>query len=280
MAEPLRALVDGEPATSVPLTDRGFLYGDSLFEVLRSYGGRPAFFGEHFARMTKGGERLDYPEPCPVESFAGDVRALLADADGDRTFRLYWTRGDGGGIAGEPERTRRVSMAFAVSRPPEAAYRDGVECIVVTGRATGASGAKVANYVSNILATRQARAGGAHEALMADGEGRIGEGATSNVFALVDGQLLTPPVRGILPGVTRSIVLREARAEGIEVRESELTTEALEGASEVFLTSSIREVLPVRAIDGRAVGEPGPITRRLAERYQAAAWADAERWPD
>jgi branched-chain amino acid aminotransferase len=278
VAEPLGALVDGEPATSVPVTDRGFLYGDSLFEVLRSYDGSPAFFDEHFERMSQGGVQLDYPEPCPVAAFAADLRALLAEADGDRTFRLYWTRGDGGGIAGEPERTRRVSMAFTVSRPPASAYREGVECLLARGRATEATGAKVANYVSNILATRRARAAGAHEALMVDGEGRIGEGATSNVFALIGGRLVTPPVRGILPGVTRSIVLREARAEGIEVEERALRAEALTDASEVFLTSSIREVLPVRAIDGRPVGQPGPITRRLAERYEAAARADAERW--
>ncbi len=278
MTELLGALVDGEAGSSVPVTDRGFLYGDSLFEVLRSYDGSPAFFDEHFARMTKGGVELEYPEPCPVDAFAADVRALLADADGDRTFRLYWTRGDSGGIGGESERTRRVSMAFGVSRPPASAYRDGVECLLVGGRATGASGAKVANYVSNILATRRARAAGAHEALMVDPEGWIGEGATSNVFAFIEGRLVTPPVRGILPGVTRSIVLREARAEGIEAEETALSADALAGASEVFLTSSIREVLPVRAIDGRPVGEPGPITRRLAERYETAARADAERW--
>lgn len=278
MADLLGALVDGVPGTTVPVTDRGFLYGDAIFEVLRSYDGSPAFFREHLDRMTAGGAALEYPEPCPVAAFAADLRTLLADADGDRTFRLYWTRGEGGGVGGEPERTRRVSMAFAVSRPPAVAYREGVECILAQGSATAASGAKVANYVSNIVATRRARAAGAHEALMVDGEGRIGEGATSNVFVLAGGVLRTPPVRGILPGVTRSIVMREARAEGIEVEESELRSEVLEGASEVFLTSSVREVLPVRAVGGRPIGEPGPVTRRLAERYEAAALADAARW--
>lgn len=280
MSAPLAVLVDGEESRSVPVTDRGFLYGDALFEVMRTYDGAPGFFGPHMARMTAGGEGLAFGEACPVEAFAADVRRL-ADTDRDVLLRLYWTRGDGGGIAGETERTRRVSMAYAIQRPPPEAYRDGVDCLVVGGRATDASGAKVATYVENILATRRARAAGAHEALMADAEGRIGEGATSNVFAVLDGVLTTPSLGTILPGVTRQVVLEEARAERLEVAEAPLSVEDLGRATEIFLTSSVREVLPVRSVDGDRVRQPGPITRRLAERYEAAARADAARWlPD
>lgn len=276
MSAPLAVLVDGEQGRSVPVTDRGFLYGDALFEVMRTYAGAPAFFEPHLERMAGGGERLAFPETCPRAAFADDVRRLAASVDGDVVLRLYWTRGDGGGVAGEPDRTRRVSMAYAVSRPPPEAYAEGVDCVIVSGRATDASGAKVATYVENILATRRARDAGAHEALMADAEGSIGEGATSNLFALIDGVLRTPAVRGILPGVTRQVVLREARAEGLAVEEGPLTQASIERASELFLTSSVRELLPVRSVDGDRVREPGPITRRLAERYTAAARADAE----
>ncbi len=278
MSAPLAVLVDGEESRSVPVTDRGFLYGDALFEVMRTYDGSPGFFGPHMERMTQGGEGLAFGERCPVAAFATDVRRLITAADQDVLLRLYWTRGDGGGIAGETERTRRVSMAYAIQRPPPEAYRDGVDCLVVGGRATDASGAKVATYVENILATRRARAAGAHEALMADADGLVGEGATSNVFAVVDGVLRTPSLGSILPGVTRQVVLREARDEGLEVVEEALSRDTIRRASELFLTSSVREVLPVRSVDGDRVREPGPITRRLAARYEAAARADASRW--
>jgi len=278
MSAPLAVLVDGQPSMSVPVTDRGFLYGDALFEVMRTYDGAPGLFGPHMERMSAGGERLRFGAPCPVADFAADVRRLIATVDRDVVLRLYWTRGDGGGLAGQPERGRRVSMAFPILRPPTEAYRDGVDCLVVQGRATDASEAKVATYVENILATRRAREAGAHEALMVDAEGRVGEGATSNVFAVVDGVLWTPPLGAILPGVTRQVVLSEARAEGLEVEEGPLTVDALRRASEVFLTSSVREVLPVRAVDGDGPREPGPITAQLAERYEAAARADARSW--
>ena len=263
---PLAVLVDGEPAGAIPVTDRGFLYGDALFEVLRTYGGRPAFLDEHLDRMSTGGTALAFGEPLPRTAFEADVRTLAAVA-ADVVMRLYWTSGDGAGMVRAPTGTRRVSMAFALTRPDAVAYDEGVDCIVLPGRATHFAAAKVAQYATNVSATRQARGRGAHEALLENAEGLIEEGATSNFFFVRDGILSTPPLGAILPGITRAKVLALAGRAGVPVAEVRPKREDLLEASELFLTSSVREVLPVRSLDGHFYGPPGPVARRLAVAY-------------
>ncbi|MAQ13171.1 MAG: aminotransferase [Sandaracinus sp.] len=273
---PLAVLIDGERADSVPVVDRGFLYGDALFEVLRTHDGGPAFLGAHLDRLAAGGRLLDFGEPLPRAGFQADVRQLAALAP-DVVLRLFWTRGDGASLATEPERSRRVAMAFPLVRLPAHAYAEGVDAVVLPGVATSIRGAKVAGYAPNVVATRRARARGVHEALLEDPSGRVEEGATSNLFLVVDGALVTAPTDRILPGVTRAEVLRLARAAGLAVREEPPDRALLERADEVFLTSSIREIVAVRSIDGDSPTPPGPITRQLAAAYAEAARRDAER---
>jgi branched-chain amino acid aminotransferase len=158
---------------------------------------------------------------------------------------------------------------------PDGLHTEGVKIATVRAvRATDhsrAAGAKVSAYVSNILALSVAYQAGAYEAMMVAEGGEISEGTTSNVFAILDGAIVTPPVSmGILPGITRATAIRAARDAGIEVREGILFARDLERAEEAFLTSSTREVVPIVEIDGVAIhrGAPGPITARVLARYR------------
>ncbi|MFO0761530.1 MAG: aminotransferase class IV, partial [Byssovorax sp.] len=167
---------------------------------------------------------------------------------------------------------------------PAALYRDGVRVITVhTVRAADATeGAKVGNYLASLLALRQAKAAGAHEALITDALGRIIEGTTSNVFVVRDGQVLTPPEeQGLLPGITRAHLLEVAAEEKIPVRLSPIGEDDRAAASEAFLSSSLREVLPIVAIDDQVVGSgaPGPITRRLHAAFRRRVGVGAEPMP-
>jgi branched-chain amino acid aminotransferase len=263
------ALVDGLPSSSISLLDRGFLYGDSLFEALRTYGGQPAFLEEHLDRMAIGGRALGFEDPVPRAGFVEDVATLQAMVGADVVLRLYWTRGEGAGIAAAVDRGRRVSLAFPLATPSSDDYARGVRCVVAPGRATAFPPAKVPGYAVNVAATRAARAAGAHEALMEDELDRIEEGATSNLFAVVGGALVTAPTTRILAGITRAQILATAMELGVETHLRSPDRALLEQADELFLTSSIREVLPIRAVGDRALGDPGPLTRRLAEAYRA-----------
>jgi branched-chain amino acid aminotransferase len=136
-----------------------------------------------------------------------------------------------------------------------------------------ASGAKASNYLANLLAVHEAKQKGAQEALVVGRKGQILEGASSNIFIVKDGKVRTPePQPGILVGITRAAVLAAAADEGIEVEEGEVRPEDLYGADEAFITSSIREVMPVVSADGQTIGQgtPGPVTKRLREGYLRA----------
>jgi branched-chain amino acid aminotransferase len=170
--------------------------------------------------------------------------------------------------------------------PPREAYVHGVAAVIVhTRRAadeTAAAGAKVSNYLANLLALREAKARGAHEALVADARGHIVEGASSNVFVVRGGRVATPPEsEGILVGITRAHILSAAAALGIPLDERPLTTDDVYGADEVFITSSIRELLPVVRVDDRPIGggAPGPVARALHERFRASVGMSGRAMP-
>jgi branched-chain amino acid aminotransferase len=147
---------------------------------------------------------------------------------------------------------------------------------------TAAAGAKVSNYLANLLAMREAKSRGAQEALVVDAHGHVVEGASSNVFVVAAGRLATPPeAAGILVGITRAHILSAARALGVPVEERALSPDDLWSADEVFITSSIRELLPVVRVEGRPVGAgvPGPVARALHRRFRADVGMGARPMP-
>jgi branched-chain amino acid aminotransferase len=279
------ACIDG--ITSAPeeakvsVYDRGFLYGDSIFETIRTYAGEPYALDEHMARLERSAALVAIEMPIDKATLALEVRRVIRAARNDESSaRVMLTRG-AGPMGLDPSlalKPTRVILVEPLTPPGLAVYRDGVS--VITTRAQRASdaahGAKVGNYLASLLALKTAHAAGAHEAVFVtpsvDHDGDVVEGATSNVFIVKDGALITPPPEaGILVGITRAHVLDVARELGLEAREARVIESEMRAADEVFITSSIREIVSVIAIDGARVGNgtPGPITRRIHTAFRA-----------
>lgn len=276
------AMVDGvlsplESAT-VSVLDRGFLYGDSVFETIRTYGGTPFALGAHLARLERSAALVHIELPVTTAALAEEVRTAVGAAGNAESYvRVTVTRGSGQlgldpSLAG---RATRVVIVTELHPPPAEAYERGILATTFVtqrvGDGTGAAGAKIGNYLVGILALGAARAAGAGEALIVDGEGRVVEGATSNVFFGSGDVLTTPPEdAGILPGITRAHVLEVARALGLEVRLRAPLVQEIGTFDEVFISSSIRELLPVVRVDERVVGggTPGPLYRRLLAAFR------------
>jgi branched-chain amino acid aminotransferase len=263
----------------VSVFDRGFLYGDAVFETLRTYGGEPFALDEHLERLEWSAGRVFITPPVTRAVLRDEVLAALAAAgNAESIVRVMVTRGSGE-LGLDPDladRPTRVVIVAPLKTPSAEAYAQGVG--VVTFRtqrvadATDAAGAKIANYLIAVLATREARRAGAVEALIVDQQGQVVEGTSSNVFAVRGGRLLTPPEDlGILPGITRARVLDGAGALGIPVELTALSASELASCDEVFISSTLREILPVVRIDAAVVGtgSPGPVTLRLLEQFRA-----------
>ncbi|MFT3922721.1 MAG: aminotransferase class IV [Myxococcales bacterium] len=260
----------------VPVVDRGFLYGDAVFEALRTFGGEPDGLERHLARLERSCGILGIELGVPQTQVASEVRLALAQVEGPEAYiRIMVTRGD------HPETlaprgarsARRVILVRTLH--PTSATEVGVirlrSCVAPPSALW--AGAKPSAYINNLLAIAQAQGEGADDALLLGAHGELLEGATSSLF-LVDaaGEIFTPPVAlGILPGITRDRVLACARLLGIPARERLLTVHDAYRASELFMTSSVRGIVGVSELDGRSVGgaggAAGAITRRVFDRY-------------
>lgn len=270
----------------VSVYDRGFLYGDSVFETIRTYGGEPFLLDEHLARLGRSAALIGIPTPIAAADLALEVRRAVRAARNDESYvRVTITRGVGP-LGLDPTLARdplRVILVEPFTPLPAALYRDGVRAVTtrLDRPADAAPGAKITNYLASLLAVQAAKAQGAHEALLLDARGEVIEGATSNVFIVHDGALTTPPeTAGILAGITRAQVIDVAGELGIPVRFA--TFSPVIFAQEAFLTSSLRELLPLVQIDAHPLGDarPGPITRAIhvAYRHRAGVGADPMPW--
>jgi branched-chain amino acid aminotransferase len=276
----------------VSVYDRGFLYGDAVFEVLRTYGGRPFALGEHLARLRRSAGRVFIAMPVDDATLGREVEAAIAAARGDGSsesyVRIVVTRGSGP-LSLDPDTAThplRVILVEPVVPPARAAYLHGIAVASIPTRRvvddTAAAGAKVTNYLSSLLALREAKSRGAQEALVVDARGHVVEGASSNVFVVKGGGLATPPESaGILAGITRAHVLGAARDLGIPVVERDLMPDDVYAADEVFITSSIRELVPVARVDDRTIGTgaPGPVSRALHRRFRETAGMGSRPMP-
>jgi branched-chain amino acid aminotransferase len=275
-------LINGKPATPetavISVYDRGFLYGDSVFETIRTYGGKPFALTDHLARLARSAERVLIRMPVPLPTIAAEVEeATRLAANPESYIRVMLTRGTGpmGLDPDLAEAPNRIVFVEPLVAPAPEAYEKGIEVILVrTSRATdatAAAGAKVANYLTSLLAIREARLRGAAEAFIIDGRGHVLEGTTSNVFLVKAGRLVTAPEEsGILAGITRAYLLGAANRLGIGVDLRDIHEAELFDADELFISSSIREVLPVVRVDGKSIGTgaPGALTRRLHEAFR------------
>ena len=265
---------------TISVFDRGFLYGDSVFETIRTYGGELFALTEHLERLESSADKVFISVPIPIARLADEVRHLLAEAANDESYvRVVITRGGGAmgldpNLAESPERVIIVSPLVA---PPAAYYQDGITAVTFKSQrpaeVAGVGGAKLGNYLLSVLAMKQAKEAGALEALIVDGNGSVVEGASSNVFGVRDGRLITPELRtGILRGITRQRVLEQCEILGLPVEMRAPSLDELRTCDEIFITSSIREMLAIVTLDGARVGsgKPGPVYRRLLAAFRAS----------
>jgi branched-chain amino acid aminotransferase len=266
----------------ISVLDRGFLYGDSVYEVIRTYRRRPFALAEHLDRLRRSAGLLEIELPASLEALSSEVKAVLqAATEHDESYiRIIITRGAGPialdpGLAVDPA---RVVIVTQLTPWPEELYRTGAGIYLVpAGRHSGGAvpaGAKSGNYLVNLMALGRARRRGGHEAVLLDAHNRVSEGASSNVFVRAGELLRTPPLTvGILEGITRRKVIELARELGFEIEEAELYPDDLFLANEVFLTSTLREVMPVTTVDDHPVGDgrPGEVAMELRRQYRALA---------
>jgi branched-chain amino acid aminotransferase len=268
-----------EDAT-VSVFARGFLFGDDVFETLRTAGGRPVEWALHLARLRRSAAGLGFAIPwtdAELRTIADLTHAATGNADS--TLRIVVTRGRGPMML-DPRRVADPLLAvFALPLvlPNEADYLKGLRARIVpaTRPATTALDPrlKTGNYLPNIQALRQALDAGDDDASLLTDAGAIAEGPTANVFAVIAGAVRTPPVsEGILDGITRAVVLDLAAALGLDVAERRLVPADLRAADEVFFTSSVRGPIAITTLDGAPVGagREGPITAQLRRRYAAS----------
>jgi branched-chain amino acid aminotransferase len=270
-------LVDKEKA-AVSVYDHGLLYGDGVFEGIRSYAGKVFRLQEHLDRLWCSAKAIWLEIPISKAEMAKAIEETLAENDiEDGYIRVVVTRGCGT-LGLDPDKCSEpqvIVIADYISLYPEEVYRKGLEIITVSTvrnhPAALSPRIKSLNYLNNILAKIEGKQAGCVEALMLNHKGEVAECTGDNVFLVRDGVLLTPPNEaGILEGVTRALVIELARKAGIEVREVPLTKHDVYIADECFLTGTAAEVVSVVKVDARTIGDgaPGPITRQLAESFR------------
>ena len=262
----------------ISVLDRGFLYGDGVFETLRVYKGQPFQLEEHLNRLRDSARGVRIPLPFPLQK----LRALLFETLSvnrlrEALLRISISRGQGPfGI--DPRLHRKPTLVIIPRRfngYPPASYRRGFRVCIVSVRRMPPQALdpaiKSTNFLNNILAGMEAREQRADEGLMLTLKGHLAEGTISNLFLVKKGRLFTPAVGlGILPGITRRLVIHLALQMRLPVKEARLAPADLYKADECFLTNSSMELMPVSSADGHRIGlgNPGLITKRLHKAFQ------------
>jgi branched-chain amino acid aminotransferase len=274
----INGLITPAEEARISVFDRGFLFGDSVYEVLRTANGRPLFWPEHAARLWESAGRIALDPQIDPEVLRGWLQAVLDKIPGESTIRIIVSRGAGkAGLAltdaGEPT---RVIVCSPLSLPPAHLYTQGCALKIVRTpqRNNGDLGsdprAKSGSRLLAVMALAEAEKAGYYEALRVDPSDRVLEGGTSTIFIVRQGVVITPPLHvGILAGITRKHVLELAAGLGLEAREDEIAVGDLAHADEAFITSAVRGVMPVARIDDQHFEAPGPTTAKLLAAYRA-----------
>lgn len=273
-------LYDKEDA-KVSVYDHGLLYGDGVFEGIRSYGGKVFRLEEHLDRLWYSAKAIWLEIPMTKEAMAKAITDTLA-ANGieDGYIRVVVTRG-AGTLGLDPNRCSNPQVIIItdyISLYSQEYYDNGLEIVTVSTQrnhpAALSPRIKSLNYLNNILAKIECMQAGCMEALMLNHKGEVAECTADNIFIVRDGVLFTPPTdAGALEGITREAVIELARQAGLEVREVPMTKHDVYIADECFLTGTAVEVIAVVKLDSRKIGSgaPGPITRDLKERFHKLA---------
>ena len=270
----------------ISVFDHGFLYGEGIYETMRTYHGRVFLYDRHTRRLRNSARMIVLDLPFTDQELAGQIRDTMAAAalEGAEAYiRVLVTRGIGE-LTYDLKATPTPSVVIIVKPqvdPPAEAYRDGVRAVIVSvvrnHPDTVNPMIKSNNLMNSALAMQEAYRRGAFEGIMRNYRGELAECTTSNLFVVKDGIALTPPLdAGLLPGITREFLFDVGRDVGIDVREQVLRDADLFAADEAFLTSTTREAVPITTVDDRAIGngKPGPVTARLLEGFRRRARAE------
>jgi len=258
----------------VPVMDRGFLFGDGVYELIPVYGGRPFRLSQHMERLDNSLESVRMENPLQLDVWERIFARLTGSpSDVDQLLYLQVTRG--------VDRTRNhlfprgaeptvfVMTWTAEPRDPDIAAK-GIAAVVLEDNRWHRCDIKATALLGNVLLRQAAQDTGAAEAILVR-DGLVTEGSSTNPFIVQDGEILTPPVSDrLLRGVTRDLVLELARGADMPCAERHITRDELETADELWISSSSREVQPVTLLDGKPVGEglPGALWRRMDDLYQ------------
>jgi branched-chain amino acid aminotransferase len=271
--------ITGERDAVISVFDHGFLYGEGVYETLRTYAGKPFLYDRHLRRLRRSAELIALPVPFSDGGLATEIEATIAASDvrGEAYIRVLVTRGVGD-LTYDPVATPTPSVVIIVKPhvdPPPEVYRNGVAVVIVdivrNHPASVSPMIKSNNLMNSALAMQEALRRGGYEAVMRNFRGELTECAVANLFVVRDGAALTPPLSaGLLPGITREYVLEIGAREGIDMREATLRDDDLFAADEAFLTGTTREIVPIVKVNDRSIGAgtPGPVTRRLLDAFR------------
>jgi branched-chain amino acid aminotransferase len=258
--------------------DQGFLFGASVYETVRTYGGKAFLLERHLSRLRESASALDITLDVADEELAARVEeTLVAAGNSESSIRIVVSAGVGSidYRAGSASRPTVVVIVRPLPEYPESLYREGARAVIVPMMRATRGGLdpriKSSNLLTNVLALREAQRQKAYEAIMLNPEGMVAEGSMSNVFAVTKSVVRTAPLSaGILEGITRELTIEVAREKGLTVEERAFKPEALLAADEVFITASARQIVPIVHVNQTRIGDgkPGPVTRALIAAYK------------
>jgi branched-chain amino acid aminotransferase len=262
---------------SISVMDHGFLFGDSVYEVVSTLNNQPCFLDKHLDRLNNSAQAISLRIPRDRGWFREQLKSTLVSAGNEESYiRIIVTRGVGE-INIDPSSCSNpniILIVMDVTKYSEAYYEKGIQVALVSIKRNPLDSLnpniKTGNYLNNVLAKMEAEKLGAQDAIMVNPWGYLTEGTTSNLFFVCEGHILTPSMEcGILSGITREIIIQLAKENGFHIEEGKWPGAELLKADEIFLTGTIKKVMPVSHLDGRPVGtgKPGPITLNLLRLY-------------
>ncbi len=261
---------------NILVNDYGFLYGYGIFETMRAYKGKVFRLDDHLKRLNTSAEKLGIAvKIATIKEAVGET--ISANQLSEARVRVYVTSGEGGTVPDVQSCKNPTLLIKAVNYTPFSAevYEKGYKVIISAFHRSSRSvlaGMKTANYMESLLIRKEALDSGCQDAIVLNEKERVAETASSNIFIVDDNQLKTPHLEtGILPGITRAVVLKLAVESGITVMETNIIPSEMFSAAEVFITNSIMELMPVTAVGDKIIGtgNPGRITRILTAGYRA-----------
>ena len=276
-------ITDKEKAV-VSIFDHGFLYGEGVYETLRTYNHRPFLFDRHMARLRQSADMLALNVPFSNNEIAAELKKTMSAAslEHEAYIRILLTRGVGD-LTYDPRDTPKPSLVIIVKDhidPPVETYQDGINVVITkvvrNHPSTVNPKIKSNNLLNSALAMQEAIRRGAFEGIMRNYRGELAECTTANLFIVRKDVAITPPVEaGLLPGITRAFLFEISKDTGIIVKEAILKDADLFNADEAFLTSTTRELVPIVKVDRNKIGNgsPGPITKKLLQAFRVRACA-------